>query len=138
MITCADGSITSCLCVCQQLVCLCLHTAEAQLQLGQLSQGVLVVLQLLLDPRREALKGRGSLHATAQAVKALSDKSHPLIQLGTRKVVRICDNLKTLMLMESSLQHFLHYPSILTCVNRGRDSSSRLAVSLTRSLMALC
>ena len=30
------------------------------------------------------------------------------------------------------------HPSILTCVNRGKDSSSRLAVSLTRSLMALC
>lgn len=27
---------------------------------------------------------------------------------------------------------------ILTCVNRGKDSSRTLAVSLTRSLMALC
>lgn len=87
IITCSNGSITSCLCVSQQLICLCLDTAEAQLQLGQLSQGVLVVLQLLLDPRREALKGGGSLHATAQAVKALSDKSHPFIQLGISNVL---------------------------------------------------
>lgn len=56
MSTFADGSITSCPSVCQQLICLCFNTAEAQLQLGQLSQGVFVVLQLLLDPWGEALK----------------------------------------------------------------------------------
>lgn len=80
-ITCADGSITSCLSVGQQFIGLCLDTAEAQLQLGQLRQGELVVLQLLLDPRGEALKGAGGLYATVEAVETLSDEGHPLIQL---------------------------------------------------------
>lgn len=96
-ITCADGSITSCLRVGQQLICLRLDTAEAQLQLEQLGQSVLVVLQLLLDPRGEALKRAGSLYATAQAVKTLSDEGHPLVQLQVRDKIQsrglacICD-----------------------------------------------
>lgn len=85
MSTCADGSITSCPGISQQLICLCFNTAEAELQLGKLCQGVLVVLQLLLDPRGESLKCCGSLYTTAQAVETLSDKGHPLIQLQEKK-----------------------------------------------------
>lgn len=84
-ITCADGSIASSLGVRQQLIRLRLDAAQAQLQLGQLSQGVLVVLQLLADPWGETLKRDGSLYAPAQPLKSLSEQGHPLIQLEVQE-----------------------------------------------------
>lgn len=54
--TTADCSITSSLCVSQQLLCMRFDAVQAQLHLYQLIQGMFVVLQLLLDPWGEALK----------------------------------------------------------------------------------
>lgn len=85
MFTCTYGAASCCLCVCQQLFSLSPHTVQAQLQLGELTEGVLVVLHLLLNAWGETLQNHCSLHVVVQTLQAFSYQNHPLIQLQERQ-----------------------------------------------------